>query len=177
MRSGNILQEIWLNKDNIDNVYTLVNRIDIKEILNTLLNHLEKYKFNQTWIEQYRKDMVNYLKEKHKTNNLFPFQFAEDILKVLIEIDNRQEILKRVLSIKCFGDSKYFEKNIEHIIIRIIKMYLLDDENYEEYSDNDILLKVGISKSPEILEFCGDLEYFIKDEKIECKKITVRKLH
>ena len=88
------------------------------------------------------------MKEKHKTNNLFPVQFAQDILLVLKQIDNKEENLKRVLSIKCFGDSKYFERNIEHILIRIIKTYLL--EKAEEYSNDDILLEVGISKYPEI---------------------------
>lgn len=177
MRSGNILQEIWLEKEHIDEAYAMINRIDIKEINSTLLSYLEKYQFNQIWIEQYRRDMICYLNEKHKTNNLFPFQFAEDILKVLKEIDNREEVLKRVLSIKCFGDSKYFEKNIEHIVIRIIKKYIIDNENQEEYSNDDILLKVGISKYPEILEFCGNLECVIKSEKIEYKKETIRQLY
>ena len=180
MRNGNILQEIWLNKENVDKAYSLINRIDIKEKCNILLNYLEEYTFSQIWIEQYRKDMICYLNEKHRTNNLFPYQFAKDILKVLKEIDNidkNSEILKRVLSIKCFGDTKYFERNIESIIIRIIKMYLLDNENLDDYSNDDILLEVGISKYPEILEFCGDLEFFIKNEKLEYKNITVRKLY
>lgn len=177
MRSGNILQEIWLDKQNIEKAYTSVNRTDIKEINYKLLSYLEKYEFKKTWMEQYRKDMLQYIKEKHKANNLLPFQFAEDILKVLKEIDSEEQILKRVLSIKCFGDSKYFEKNLENIIIRIIKKYNIENEAQEEYSDEDFLLKVGISKYPEILEFCGNLEGFINNEKIEYKKQTLRKLY
>ena len=50
-------------------------------------------------------------------------------------------------------------------------------ENAEEYTDEDVLLEVGISKYPEVLEFCGDLECYIKDEKIEYKKETMRKLY
>lgn len=173
MRSGNILQEIWLNKDNIDKAYKETNRMDIKNITQTLLSLLKTSKFEQSWIEQYRNDMICYINEKHKPNHLFPFQFAEDILKVLSQVDKKQEILKRVLSIKCFGDSKYFEKNIEHIIIIIIKKYLIDDESQDEYSNDEILMKIGISKYPEIIEFCGDLEYCIKNERIECKKETL----
>lgn len=116
--------------------------------------------------------MICYIVEKHKSHNLFPFEFAEDILKVLSVIDNGTDILKRVLSINCFSDSKYFEKNIERIIVRIIKKYLLYSEGQDEYTNDDALLEVGISKYPEVLEFCGDLEYFINDEKIECKKET-----
>lgn len=151
--------------------YEKANRTNVKENIELLLKMLEEAEFNQEWINEYKQNMINYLKEKHKTNNLFPVQFAQDILLVLKQIDNKEENLKRVLSIKCFGDSKYFERNIEHILIRIIKTYLL--EKAEEYSNDDILLEVGISKYPEIFEFCGDMEYYIDDEKIEYKKETM----
>ena len=80
-------------------------------------------------------------------------------------------------SLYSFGDSKYFEKYIEHIIVRIVKNYLLENEIQEDATNEDILLDVGISKYPEVLEFCGDLEYYIKNEKIEYKKETIRKLY
>ena len=114
--------------------YEKANRTNVKENIELLLKMLEEAEFNQEWINEYKQDMINYLKEKHKTNNLFPVQFAQDILLVLKQIDNKEENLKRVLSIKCFGDSKYFERNIEHVLIRIIKTYLL--ENAEEYIEN-----------------------------------------
>ena len=112
-------------------MYNLIPNLNVKENIELLLKILEEAEFNQEWINEYKQDMINYLKEKHKTNNLFPVQFAQDILLVLKQIDNKEENLKRVLSIKCFGDSKYFERNIEHILIRIIKTYLL--EKAEEY--------------------------------------------
>ena len=178
MKNGNILEAIWLNKDKIEKAYAFVNRMDIQQIHQTLISLLENYQFNQTWIEQYRKDMLFDVKHKHKINPLSPFPVAEDLLKVLREIDKEEEILKRVLSIRCFGDSKYFEKKIEHLIIRIIKKYVLDEEgSQEEENKEDILLKVGISKYPEILEFCGDLECIIQNQKIEYKKETIRKLY
>ena len=116
--------------------------------------------------------MRKYIEVKHKPNLLFPFEYAKDILKVLKVIDEEKDILKRVLSIKCFGNSKYFEKYIQHILVRIIKRYLLCNENIEEYTSEDVLLEVGISRYPEIIEFCGDLEISIENEKIEYKKQT-----
>ena len=158
MKNGNLLKEIWLNKENIENAYLEAGRVAIKVTNNDLLQLLETNSFRQNWIEQYRKDMINYLKQKHKPNQLFPIEYANDILKVLQVIDNSEENLKRVLSIKCFGDSKYFEKNIEHIIIRIIKKYLLgketDLEIKEEFTNDDILLQVRniqISRNNRIL--------------------------
>ena len=126
--NGNILNEIWLNKENVENAYLEAGRVAIVTTNKELLQLLESISFKQIWIEQYRKDMIDYLEQKHKPNQLFPAQFANDILKVLQIIDSSEENLKRVLSVKCFGDSKYFEKNLEHIIIRIIKMYLLGKE-------------------------------------------------
>ena len=131
-----------------------IDRKDIKEINAFLIQLLENARFKQIWIENYKKEMINYMKIKHKPNSLFSFEFAKDILNVLAEIDKGQENLKRVLSIRCFGDSKYFEKNIEHVIIRIIKKYLLDINTHDEYSDDDILLEVRnikISRSNRIL--------------------------
>ena len=118
MRSGNILKEIWLEKENVSKAYQIVGKKDIKDLNNNMLKTLRQYSFRQEWIEKFKNDMICYVEEKHKTNNLLPYKFASDILKVLKKIDSEREILKRVLSINCFGDSKYFERNIEHIIVR-----------------------------------------------------------
>lgn len=142
MKNGNILKEMWLNKENINKAYSETGRKHIKETNTFLIELLENINFKQVWIEDFRKDMIQYLENKNRPNSLFPLEYAKDILKVLKEIDDGQENLKRVLSIRCFGNSKYFEKNIEHIIIRIIKKYLLDSDAQEEYSNDDILLEV-----------------------------------
>lgn len=168
---GNILKEIWLNKENIQNVYLEICRKPIKETIENEIDLLKKSKFKTKWLEEYRNDMISYVENKYKINSLFPPKFANDIINVMKEIDKGQDNLKRVLSVKCFGDSKYFEKNIENIIIRVIKKYLLDGD--EIYCNDDILLKVGISKYPEVIEFCGDLEYIIENEKVELKKETI----
>lgn len=139
---GNILKEIWLNKENVNTAYLKTGRKHIRETNTLLVELLENSKFKQDWMEDYRKEMIQYVKIKNRPNSLFPLEFAKDILKILKEIDNGQENLKRVLSIRCFGDSKYFEKNIEHVLIRIIKKYLLDNYAQEEYCNDDVLLEV-----------------------------------
>ena len=68
--------------------YEKANRTNVKENIELLLKMLEEAEFNQEWINEYKQDMINYLKEKHKINNLFPVQFAQDILLVLKQIDN-----------------------------------------------------------------------------------------
>ena len=154
MRYGNILNEIWLNIDNVEKAYLEVDRIGIKKTNDNLINLLENSLFKNTWLENFRLDMINYLNTKHKPNNLLPSEYAKDIISVLKTIDNNEQNLKRVLSIKCFGDSKYFEKNIEHFIVRIVKKYFIDIEDREEYTNDDILLEVRnfkISRNNRIL--------------------------
>lgn len=154
MKYGNILNEIWLNIDNVEKAYLEVDRIGIKKTNDNLINLLENSLFKNIWLENFRLDMINYLNTKHKPNNLLPSEYAKDIISVLKTIDNNEQNLKRVLSIKCFGDSKYFEKNIEHFIVRIVKKYFIDIEDREEYTNDDILLEVRnfkISRNNRIL--------------------------
>ena len=154
MRYGNILNEIWLTIDNVEKAYLEVERIGIKKTNDNLINLLENSLFKNIWLENFRLDMINYLNTKHKPNNLLPSEYAKDIISVLKTIDNNEQNLKRVLSIKCFGDSKYFEKNIEHFIVRIVKKYFIDIEDRDEYTNDDILLEVRnfkISRNNRIL--------------------------
>ena len=48
--------------------YEKANRTNVKENIELLLKMLEEAEFNQEWINEYKQDMINYLKEKHKTN-------------------------------------------------------------------------------------------------------------
>ena len=61
MRSGNILKEIWLKKENVFKAYKIVGREDIKNLNNKILKSLEQYSFKQDWIEKYRNDMICYI--------------------------------------------------------------------------------------------------------------------
>ena len=146
MKNGNLLDSIYLNKENVQDAYSKVGRVCIKKTNSDLVQLLESNSFAQSWIECYKADMIHYLINRHKPSSLFPAEFAKDILKVLHAIDDSQENLKRALSVKCFGDSKYFERNIEHIITRIIKRYLLDEEALDDYASDDILLQVRYRK-------------------------------
>lgn len=164
---NNIIQKIWLNKDNILESYRLSGRKNIKLILNDLLNVLNNINFKEEWLNSFKQDMILFLNSSNKENSYLPSFLANDILTALKEIDNiccEENInyntsLKRVFSIKCYKDSKYFENNIEKYIIKIIKKYLLPlrykTDYFENMTDDEILLEVGISKAPEVIEFSG----------------------
>lgn len=70
--------------------------------------------------------------------------------------------MKRVFSIRCFGDSKHFERVVETRLLRILKKYLdCDDQTLDE----QLLNLIGIVKYPEQFEFCGPLSLNFPDGK------------
>ena len=50
MRSGNIIEEIWLNKENVELAYKKAKRKNIKENIEILLKMLEEAEIKQIWI-------------------------------------------------------------------------------------------------------------------------------
>jgi hypothetical protein len=82
------------------------------------------------------------------------------VLRALQGINDQRpgEYLERVFSLRCFGDSKYFENNARGRAISIIRRYLVgEDTVLEAPSDDEILSQVGIVKSPEQIEFSGSM--------------------
>ena len=177
----NILNEIWLIKENVDKSYNEIDRNNPKQAYQEVLIYLEKSKFRMQWIIHFCDEMKKYMIKNQKENVLLPRNKAKEVLVALQEIDNMQinenekNILKRTFSMKCYHDSKFFEKNIESILIKIIKKYYInvDSENIlEEISDNDVLAQIGIVKYPEVIEFCGNMSCEINGEKHVFSSIT-----
>lgn len=165
----NLLNEIWLCKENVALAYNEIGRKNPKQDYKIILTYLQNIEFKEQWINNYATDMKKYMLEKQKENILLPRDKAEEILIALKEIDNRKNvnhILKRSFSMKCYKDSKFFERNIENILVKIIKKYYNWDNLLEELSDAEILAQVGIVKYPEVVEFSGDMSFEINGEKL-----------
>ncbi len=171
---NNILKSIWLIKDNIEEVYKEANRLNPKEGYKVILRQCENINFSQEWLQHFLEDIKNYMLERQKESTLLPLEKSKDILVALSEIDtmlakNKNSVtLKRIFSIKCYNDSKYFERNIEKNIIRILKKYL----NLAELKDDEILAEIGITKYPEIIEFCGNINCIINGKVVQYLSFT-----
>lgn len=170
---NNLLDKIWLNKDNINKAYEKAGRINPKQAYIVVQEQLKNIEFKQEWLNIFSSDVLTYMQNRQKENNLLPMKESEKILKALKEIDNMQEqqkipqVLKRVFSSKCFNDSKYFERNIEKYIIRILKKYYLSKEALiSSINDDEILAQIGIIKYPEVIEFCGNINCKILGKKV-----------
>lgn len=171
---GNILEYVWLIKDNIRNVYKEVGRINPKESYKIIINQIKQKEFSQNWIQTFIEDIKKYMQEKQKESTYLPLDVSNNILVALSEIDKIQEnsanptILKRVFSIRCYNDSKYFERNIEKYIIKILRKYLY----LEDLNNDEVLAEVGIVRYPEIIEFCGDIQLVVNGTRVNYYSIT-----
>lgn len=170
---NNILDKIWLNKEKVDDAYEKIGRINPKRSYILVQSQLEKMDFKQKWIKNFSEDIQKYMQENKKESSLLPVQKSEEIIKALMEFDNMQghqeppQILKRVFSIRCFGDSKYFERNIEKDVVKILKKYYLSEEaKISKLNDDEVLTQAGIVKYPEIIEFSGEINCTISGKKV-----------
>ena len=75
----------------------------------------------------------------------------------------------RTFSIKCYSNSKIFEKKYKNCILTIIKNYetTIKKQKYE-ISEYEILLPIGIMDKPEMIEFSGNCNIFTPNEILDC---------
>jgi len=70
------------------------------------------------------------------------------------------ELLERVFSIRCFGDSKIFETSVKKRLLDILRRHAdFEDDTPED----DVLRFIGIARYPEYFEFRGPLVFTIRD--------------
>ncbi|GAB1475487.1 DUF3322 domain-containing protein [Bacillota bacterium] len=170
---GNIIDKVWLNVSNIEEAYRHLGRKPRRLVLDMLLDQViaGKKKIAEGWILRYLEDVEHSVKERSSTAGLLPNdrEQASALLRALQAIDALQgeQRLERVFSLSCFGDSKYFERNIRAKTIGIIKRYYLGREAAGEMSDDEVLAQVGILKSPEQIDFKGAIVCTIGSKRID----------
>jgi hypothetical protein len=132
--------------------------INIEELCSEITNMLSKVKI--LWIKDYLQDLYKNITCKNKkllSGALLPILRVErnNLFKALMFTDcnGGNIILERVFSIRCFGNSKQFEK-MRKRFVDIIKKYA-DCEN--DASEEDLLRIAGIVRYSEQFEFHGPL--------------------
>lgn len=153
-----IIERVWLNIDNVDEAYRYIGRISAKEAALSIASELEEKlgHLNADWIVSFYKDAYDDLLSKFKRSNLIPDtnekRAALYTLLSVIDEGSFTQITERVLSEKCFGDSKYFERELRPVLLSIMRKYIS-----REMTDRELLQSVGISRYPEPLEFRGSV--------------------
>lgn len=85
----------------------------------------------------------------------------------------KNTMLKRIFSIKCYNNSKYFEKEVQSNLIKIIKRYYKKENlDLTELNDDELLAEIGIVRYPEVLEFCGNMKCTINGKEFEFSDVS-----
>ncbi len=142
---GNIIKQIDLNLEKVSKIYKLLNR---KEKLNKeeqVLEILLPYLAKNNYLATFSKSMIETVKTGKSISKYLDMENPSLIRDILFTIDHvldqKDEISKRVFSIKLFNNSKYFE-SIENKVLKIMK-------NYGDYiEETDILAEENIVRNP-----------------------------
>lgn len=161
------IEEVRLNIDNVDESYKFIGK-------DPLIDKIEKLKLRLKkslsickidWLKSFFEFDLDKLCEKNKLVGLWKkdINYLEE---VFIALDCLSEtvlapITQRVFSIRCYHNSKYFERVIQKDIVNIIRTNepTISDmlETEIELSDRVILAQVGIILRAEVFEFCGNI--------------------
>jgi hypothetical protein len=117
------------------------------------------------WIRRFLEDCSENLSKNRSLTgrNLSPDDAErENLFRALRFIDERrdkEELLERVFSIRCFGNSKTFETTIKKRLLEILRRYTGEDDS----TDEELLAFAGIVRYPEHFEFRGRLTLHFYD--------------
>ena len=165
---NHIMSKVWLNIEKLQNIYCFAHRQPQSDFLSNVEAELTECmeSIRLQWIKDYLQDTSGYIRQNRKLNALVPenAQDRKSLLQALRYIDANKdnELLKRVFSVRCFGDSKHFERVVETRLLRILKKYLDCDD---QTTDEQLLNQIGIVKYPEQFEFCGPISLNFPDGK------------
>lgn len=166
---NHIIAKVWLNIENISSAYALVCRKPKgDEIDDVCLEVLAAMEIVQSdWAKQFLADAYEAISSRRSIGKRLPADKTErtDLIRAICFMEQlgTVEILERVFSIQCFGDSKRFEKTVKTRLLGILSKYL---DSVDE-SEDGLLRQVGITKYPEQMEFCGHVVITFDNESVD----------
>lgn len=152
---NNILEKVYLNIDKLNEIYKTYDYESKHARLEKAKADISNLKKSQQhFILPMIKEIISCL-ENHKFHKFWPDDQAirKDIEKMILSLDELDEITERMYSLKYFGDSKHFEKKMRNKLVSILKSYAdtsIDEEN--------ILESYGIVKNPNELLIKGNIQ-------------------
>ena len=156
---NHIISKVWLNYDKITDIYEYLGRKpkkdEIDDICISILNAIENT--GAEWAKEFLYDVYNEIYNKKRIANSLPYDPRErkNFLECICFVSNMNtELLERTFSLRCFHDSKSFERNYRSRLLSVLRKYM---DMGQDSNDEDLLKQVGILKYPEQIEFCGDL--------------------
>ena len=159
-----LLSVVVLNLEQVTSCYTVLRRVHPK----TQANHISSLingaleGVSIPWIVAWKKDICSEAVEHLKIPNFC--KTDDTLLRDLLRSFQEYAVLPgsitmRAFSIKCFSDTKYFERNIRDLFLRIARKYNNDlalacEEN--NLGEKEQLAFLGIYARPEHYELAGN---------------------
>ena len=157
---NHIIAKVWLNIDSLSLSYQVVGREAKGDIINKICMEITSLQsqVKSPWAANFLHDMHEAITRKRSLVSAIPADDSERSLlfQAISAIDalDGAEYMERVFSLRTFGNSKTFERDVKSRILSILRKYL---DNDDDATDEDILRQVGIAKYPEQFEFCGNI--------------------
>jgi hypothetical protein len=168
-QKDHILSRLWLNTGEIGRAYAQLKRQPKGDAVKALLLRLTRLLGQTTtnWARHWLEDNIILISQKRSIGTSMPSSALEqdDLLKAVACLSDNAEIemLERVFSMRCFGDTKHFERSVRNRLVRILKKYLAQ----EECTDEEALRLAGIVFYPEQFSFAGPLSIFLPRGKLD----------
>lgn len=168
-QQNHILSKLWLKFSALSQVYKYLRRQPKNEAVDSILSQLKELrdKTNEDWALRWLDDRIAEISRKRSIGKDLPSDKDDinDLLKSIEFLCIREEIetLERVYSIRCFGDSKRFERSVKKRLARILKIYHIKDD----CTDEEALRSVGLVRYPELFEFAGALSITFPTGKLD----------
>ena len=158
-----ILAKLWLKSDAIEQAYAYLGRRPKGDIVDELLLTLMELRDNTTteWACLWLEETISTISRRRSIGSAMPDLPSErdDLLKAVsyLTCNDEIEMLERVFSLRCFGDSKHFERTIKTRLAGILRKYLVKDD----CTDEEALRLAGLVSYPEQFAFSGALSIML----------------
>lgn len=158
-QQNHIIAKIWLNYDAVGKAYDLIGRRPKRDVTDETLTRMNELlgRIQAEWARRWLEDTIAAILRKNSIGAALPAAPTErdDLLKAVSFLADNTEIetLERVFSMRCFGDSKHFERSVKPRLARILRKYLAQENCTDDYA----LKLAGIVQYPERFEFSGAL--------------------
>lgn len=160
-----VLQCITLNLEKVMECYRLIDRVHPKELAMKVASLVTERlsAISAKWILAWRNEILTNALEEVRVPSFCKKNLLvlEDLLTAFCVYDalNGETITMRAFSSKCYHDTKYFERNVRELFLRVAQKYhnglsLVFEQ--EELGIRDQLAYLGIYARPELYELAGD---------------------
>lgn len=170
---GNLIDKVSLNTDAVDEIYKHLGRKPKWEKVEKIKKLIADYKRSYpSWVTSFYNHLYESLDKGKSVNSYIDIDYPNDVEKLFLIINSisevKEEIPKRVFSIKVLGNSKEFER-FSGRVLKIIREF---NTSMELEDDRELLAEYGIVDNPQHIFLSGDVTF-----KVRGKGISIREFY